>query len=104
VNSVATTYFISDSYAKCSCVAGVIGYCNHTMALLHFIDHTIKIGAEVFPEHGTCTENPQQWHRPRTLGIKSEPIMGYSVINPTYREKNYLLELDVHSMRLGNHM
>ena len=34
-------------YAKCSCVAGTSGYCNHTMALLYMIDHTIKIGADV---------------------------------------------------------
>ena len=74
-------------YAKCSCVAGTIGYCNHTMTLLYMIDHTIKIGAETFPKVGTCTDNPQQWHKPRTMGIKAESIMGYNVINLEYHEK-----------------
>ncbi len=74
-------------HARCSCVAGAGGYCNHTIALLYLIDHTLKIGAETFPEVGACTDNPQQWHKPRTMGIKPEPIMGYKVINPEYRQK-----------------
>jgi hypothetical protein len=73
--------------ARCSCVAGAGGYCNHTIALLYLIDHTLKIGAQTFPEVGACTDNPQQWHKPRTMGIKPEPIMGYKVINPEYRQK-----------------
>ena len=74
-------------YAKCSCVAGASGYCNHTMALLYMVDHTIKIGAKTFPEVGTCTDNPQQWHKPRTMGIKAEPIMGYYTLNVCSRAK-----------------
>ena len=73
--------------AKCSCAAGANGYCNHTMGLLYLIDHVIKLKAPEFPKFGTCTDNPQQWHKPRTQGINPEPIMGYKVINPKYREK-----------------
>lgn len=72
---------------KCSCVAGANGYCNHTMALLYLIDHTIKIKAKSFPVVGTCTDNPQQWHKPRTQGIHPDPIMGYTVTNPKYGAK-----------------
>lgn len=67
---------------KCSCVAGANGYRNHTMALLYMIDHTIKIKAKRFSVVGTCTDNPQQWHKPRTQGIHPDPIMGYTVTNP----------------------
>ena len=73
--------------AKCSCKAGANGYCNHTMGLLYLVDHVIKLKAPTFPKVGTCTENPQQWHKPRTQGIHAEPIMGYNVINPKYKEK-----------------
>ena len=74
--------------AKCSCPAGANGYCNHTMGLLYLIDHVIKLKAPEFPRIGTCTDNPQQWHKPRTQGINPEPIMGYNVINPKYRDKS----------------
>ena len=46
------------------------------------------MNASTFPEVGTCTDNPQQWHRPRTLGVAPEPIMGYDIINPKYQNKN----------------
>ena len=70
--------------AKCSCPAGANGYCNHTMGLLYLIDHVIKLKRPLFPTSGTCTDNPQQWHKPRTQGIQAEPIMGCVVINPKY--------------------
>jgi len=73
--------------ARCSCAAGANGYCNHTMGLLYLIDHVIKLKAPTFPKVGTCTENPQQWHKPRTQGIHAEPIMGYTVVNPKYTNK-----------------
>jgi hypothetical protein len=59
------------------------------MALLYLIDHTLKLGLETFPRVGTCTDNPQQWHKPRTLGIKAEPIMGISVIDPKHEKKRF---------------
>ena len=74
--------------AKCSCPAGANGYCNHTMGLLYLIDHVIKLKAPEFPRIGTCTDKPQQWHKQGTQGINPEPIMGYSVINPKYRDKS----------------
>ena len=73
--------------ARCSFPAGANGYCNHTMGLLYLIDHVIKLKAPTFPKVGTCTENPQQWHKPRTQGIHPEPIMGYNIISPKYKGK-----------------
>ena len=70
--------------AKCSCAAGVQGLCNHVVGLLYNVNHVIVMGLKEFPEAGTCTDNPQQWHKPRTSGIKPEPIMGYTVIRPSY--------------------
>ena len=61
---------------------------HHTMGLLYLVDHVIKLKAPEFPRIGTCTDNPQQWHKPRTQGINPEPIMGYNVINPKYRDKS----------------
>ena len=77
------------SNAKCNCVAGASGFCCHVMALLYLIDHTLKLSLESFPRVGTCTDNPQQWHKPRTLGIKAEPIMGSSVIDPKHEKKRF---------------
>ena len=65
--------------AKCSCVAGLSGYCNHVMGLLYLVDHTKKLNLTEFPKIGTCTDNPQQWHKPRTRGIHPEPVMQCSV-------------------------
>lgn len=31
---------------KCSCVAGITGFCNHIFALLYTIDHAKKIAAD----------------------------------------------------------
>ena len=70
--------------AKCSCAAGVQGLCNHVVGLLYNVNHVTVMGLKKFPEAGTCTDNPQQWHKPRTSGIKPEPIMGYTVIRPSY--------------------
>ncbi len=75
--------------AKCNCVAGASGFCCHVMALLYLIDHTLKLGLKSFPRVGTCTDNPQQWHKPRTLGIKAEPIMDINVIDPKHEKKRF---------------
>ncbi|XP_070537197.1 uncharacterized protein [Ptychodera flava] len=74
--------------SKCSCVAGAAGYCNHVVGLLYLLDHCNKLKLREFPVSGTCTDNPQQWHRPRTDGIAPEPIMGYNVIKPKYGMKH----------------
>ena len=75
--------------AKCNCVAGASGFCCHVIALLYVIDHTPKLNLESFPRVGTCTDNPQQWHKPRTLGIKPEPVMGINVIDPKQEKKRF---------------
>ena len=51
--------------ARCSCTAGLKEYCNHTMGMLYLIDHVIKLKVSTFPIVGTCTDNAQQWHKPR---------------------------------------
>ena len=73
--------------AKCSCVAGSTGYCNHVIGLLYLVDHSKKMQLTEFPQEGTCTDNPQQWHRPRTKGINPEPVMSCSVIRPAYSKR-----------------
>ena len=66
--------------ARCSCAAGENGYCNHTMGLLYLINHVMKLKAPTFPKVGACTENLQEWHKPRTKAIHPEPIIGYNII------------------------
>ena len=35
--------------ARCSCTAGLNGYCNHTMGMLCLIDHVTKLKVFTFP-------------------------------------------------------
>lgn len=75
--------------ATCACPAEANGYCNHSMALLYLIDHVTKLKCKEFPKVGTCTDNPQKWHKPRTEGISPEPVMGCTFINPKYTNRPY---------------
>lgn len=51
--------------ARCSCPAGVSGYCSHLMAVLKTIVHLQSLGYKEAPEELSPTELPQQWRRPR---------------------------------------
>lgn len=69
---------------KCSCVAGITGFCNHIFALLYTIDHAKKMKLTEFPLNKTCTQKPAEWSKCRTGGISSEPIMECRVVKPKY--------------------
>jgi putative phage-type endonuclease len=71
----------------CSCHAGASGCCNHTVGLLYTLDFCVRSKVDEFPEKGVCTENPQQWHKPRTEGLRADPIMESVVYRPVYGGK-----------------
>lgn len=50
---------------SCSCVAGT-AMCNHTVALLYQTAHYSQLSVPVVPPVHSCTEEEQQWHKPRT--------------------------------------
>ena len=70
--------------AKCSCVAGSSGFCNHLFALLYELDHAVKMKSSHFRRRQTCTEQPAQWTKSRTDGVRAEPVMSGSVVKPKY--------------------
>ncbi|XP_067271626.1 uncharacterized protein [Pseudorasbora parva] len=58
---------------SCTCVAGA-ALCNHCVALLFQSAHYSELNMSVVPPVLSCTEGEQQWHKPRTLGIKPGPV------------------------------
>ncbi|CAB1328672.1 unnamed protein product, partial [Coregonus sp. 'balchen'] len=66
----------------CSCVAGTALY-NHTVALLFQSAHYSQMGTPVVPPVHSCTEAEQQWHKPRTMGLKHGPIGKMTITKPT---------------------
>ncbi|XP_029955469.1 uncharacterized protein LOC115394311 isoform X2 [Salarias fasciatus] len=58
---------------SCTCVAGA-AMCNHCVALLFQSAHYSQLQAPVVPPVLSCTEGEQQWHKPRTLGVKPGPV------------------------------
>ncbi|XP_030271599.1 uncharacterized protein LOC115580976 [Sparus aurata] len=65
----------------CSCVAGT-ALCNHTVALLFQTAHYSELKMQVVPPVHSCTEAEQQWHKPRTAGLKPVPIEKVVVTRP----------------------
>ncbi|KAK1900386.1 ATP-dependent Clp protease proteolytic subunit, partial [Dissostichus eleginoides] len=61
------------THNQCSCVAGTV-LCNHTVALLFQTAHYTQLNMPVVPPVHSCTESEQQWHKPRTMGVKPGPI------------------------------
>ena len=51
---------------KCNCKAGAGGCCKHVAALLYNILDYTELGLDEIPQDKTCTEEPQQWHKPKT--------------------------------------
>jgi hypothetical protein len=70
--------------ASCSCVAGELGYCNHVIGLLYYIEHTTRFGAKEFGKSRTCTELPCTWNKSRTEGVRAEPVMMCNFSKPQY--------------------
>ncbi len=53
--------------AKCNCKAGGGGCCKHVAALLYNILDYTELGLNEIPPDKTCTELPQQWHKPKNI-------------------------------------
>ena len=51
--------------AQCNCKAGAGGCCKHVAALLYNILDYIELGLNEIPSDKICTEQPQQWHKPK---------------------------------------
>ncbi|XP_057187742.1 uncharacterized protein LOC130553021 [Triplophysa rosa] len=58
---------------SCTCVAGTT-LCNHCVALLFQSAHYSQLNVPAVPPVLSSTEGEQQWHKPRTLGIKPGPV------------------------------
>ncbi|CAM4607876.1 unnamed protein product [Leuciscus chuanchicus] len=65
---------------SCTCVAGA-ALCNHCVALLFQSAHYSELNVPVVPPVLSCTEGEQQWHKPRTLGIKPGPVEKMAVLS-----------------------
>ncbi|XP_041847552.1 uncharacterized protein LOC121643962 isoform X2 [Melanotaenia boesemani] len=65
---------------SCTCVAGA-ALCNHCVALLFQSAHYSQLKVPVVPPMLSCTEGEQQWHKPRTLGIKPGPVDKMAVLS-----------------------
>ena len=50
----------------CNCKAGATGTCKHIGALLFTILDFVESELDQIPPDTTCTERPQQWHKPRS--------------------------------------
>ena len=55
---------------RCSCVAGVEGYCHHVVGLLYYMAHCKQLGLRSVPDALTCTSMPQRWSIPREKKIE----------------------------------
>ncbi len=51
--------------AQCNCKAGAGGCCKHVAALLYNILDYVELGLHEIPSDQTCTDQPQQWNRPK---------------------------------------
>ncbi|XP_046873725.1 uncharacterized protein LOC124466095 [Hypomesus transpacificus] len=65
---------------NCTCVAGA-SLCNHCVALLFQLAHYSQLKVPVVPPVLSCTEGEQQWHKPRTLGVKPGPVDKMAVLS-----------------------
>ena len=60
--------------AQCTCKAGANGYCKHVGALLYTILDFSESGLKQIPPNTSCTEKPQQWHKPAQR-ISNVPVL-----------------------------
>lgn len=56
---------------RCSCVAGIGGFCHHVVGLLYYLALLKQLGHKSIPDELTCTMMKQRWSVPR--GKKIEP-------------------------------
>lgn len=65
---------------SCTCAAGT-ALCNHSVTLLFQSAHYSQLKVPVVPPVLSCTEGEQQWHKPRTLGVKPGPVNKMAVMS-----------------------
>ncbi|XP_048103675.1 interferon-induced protein 44-like isoform X1 [Alosa alosa] len=70
----------------CSCVAGT-ALCSHIVALLYQTAQYSQLEIPVVPPVHSCTESEQQWHKPRTMGVKPGPINGHGLHQASTKAK-----------------
>ena len=68
--------------AKCSCVAGMSGYCHHVIGLLFYLAHCKQLGLKSLPDDLTCTSMQQRWSIPRGRKIEQKEIQSVLVKKP----------------------
>ena len=63
---------------RCSCVAGVQGYCHHVVGLLYYMAHCKRLGLRSIPDTLTSTSMPQRWSIPTEIQdiLVKKPIVG----------------------------
>ena len=71
---------LSQLARRCSCVAGVGGFCHHVIGLMYYISHLKQLGHKSLPDELTCTMMKQRWSVPR--GKKSSQIQDVLVKKP----------------------
>ena len=64
---------------KCSCPAGIGGYCNHVIGLLYYLAHCKKMMFTSIPDEITCTSMKERWSVPRGKKIQNEEIQDVKV-------------------------
>lgn len=67
---------------KCSCVAGVSGYCHHVIGLFYYLAHCKQLGLGSLPDDLTCTSMQQRWSIPRGKTIQQKEIQELLVKKP----------------------
>ena len=67
---------------RCSCMAGVEGYCHHVVGLLYYMAHCKQLGLRSVPDALTCTSMPQRWSVPRDKKIEPKQIQDILVKKP----------------------
>ena len=67
---------------KCSCVAGIGGYCHHVIGLLYYLANCKQLGLSSLPDDLTCTSMKQRWSIPRGRKIEQSKIEEVLVKKP----------------------
>lgn len=67
---------------KCSCVAGIDGYCHHIIALFFYLAHCKQLGLRSLPDDLTFTSMKQRWSVPRGKKIQQKQIQDILVKKP----------------------
>ena len=67
---------------KCSCVAGIGGYCHRVIGLLYYLALLKQLGHCCLPDELTCTSMKQRWSVPRGRKIEQKEIQDILVKKP----------------------